>query len=222
MGDIMLIHKDDELYHYGVKGMKWGVRRYRNDDGSLTAAGRRKQAKDEYRTAKKEYNKAYNSAYKYSSHHPISQHITKKGKRESNRRWEEAYDKAEKANKAEVNYKQAKRTYKSERKAEKREATAKRKARESAEDKPILDARKAQEEAVSGMKKQAVNYSMGVLSGDKNMRQAAAKETAKLLNSYIENDATAKQVTYGEARASAILAGIGAATFVGGAIWVNS
>lgn len=33
-----------ELYHYGVKGQKWGVRRYRNPDGSLTAAGK-KQAK---------------------------------------------------------------------------------------------------------------------------------------------------------------------------------
>ena len=29
----------DELGHYGVKGMRWGVRRYQNYDGSLTAAG---------------------------------------------------------------------------------------------------------------------------------------------------------------------------------------
>lgn len=28
-----------ELYHHGVKGMKWGVRRYRNKDGSYTALG---------------------------------------------------------------------------------------------------------------------------------------------------------------------------------------
>ena len=31
-----------ELYHWGVKGMKWGVRRYQDKDGSLTDAGKRR------------------------------------------------------------------------------------------------------------------------------------------------------------------------------------
>jgi acyl carrier protein len=30
----------DELYHHGIKNQKWGLRRYQNEDGSLTALGR--------------------------------------------------------------------------------------------------------------------------------------------------------------------------------------
>ena len=31
----------NELYHFRIKGMKWGVRRYQNKDGSLTTAGKK-------------------------------------------------------------------------------------------------------------------------------------------------------------------------------------
>lgn len=34
--------RNDELYHYGIKGQMWGRRRYQNPDGSLTAAGRKR------------------------------------------------------------------------------------------------------------------------------------------------------------------------------------
>lgn len=33
---------NEELYHHGIQGQKWGVRRYQNEDGSYTDAGRRR------------------------------------------------------------------------------------------------------------------------------------------------------------------------------------
>lgn len=36
---------DNELYHHGVLGQKWGVRRYQNKDGSLTYAGKKRALK---------------------------------------------------------------------------------------------------------------------------------------------------------------------------------
>ena len=44
----------NELYHHGIKGMHWGVRRFQNPDGTLTAAGKRREQSNSDRTARKE------------------------------------------------------------------------------------------------------------------------------------------------------------------------
>lgn len=41
---------NNELCHYGIKGQKWGVRRYQNEDGTRTPLGKKRRAKqDSYR-----------------------------------------------------------------------------------------------------------------------------------------------------------------------------
>lgn len=38
-----IISKDSELYHYGIKGQRWGVRRFQNPDGTYTNAGKQRR-----------------------------------------------------------------------------------------------------------------------------------------------------------------------------------
>ena len=114
----MVYYEDSYLMHHGIKGQKWRTRRWQNSDGTFNEAGKAryfgansdhrpdsvKEAKQKYKAARKEYNKAFNNAYNHN--HPYS--FSKKRREASNARWEEAGAKAEALNKAQKEYKVAK------------------------------------------------------------------------------------------------------------------
>lgn len=62
-----------ELYHHGVKGQKWGRRRYQNKDGSLTPAGIKRYAKKSYAKSSYESNTSLSGKLydKYTGAHKI-------------------------------------------------------------------------------------------------------------------------------------------------------
>ena len=80
------------LIHHGIKGMKWGVRRYQNKDGSLTPAGKKRVSK-EYKKAAyavgskltkngtQMYMDAYNKAVNYMNNGRIEQYNAEQRKK---------------------------------------------------------------------------------------------------------------------------------------------
>lgn len=52
-----------EIYHHGIKGQKWGVRRYQNKDGSLTPAGKKRASNKDIREYKKQVRKEIEDGY---------------------------------------------------------------------------------------------------------------------------------------------------------------
>lgn len=42
MATFYILRSEEDLAHHGIKGMKWGIRRYQNEDGTLTDSGKRR------------------------------------------------------------------------------------------------------------------------------------------------------------------------------------
>lgn len=92
----------NELYHHGVKGMKWGHRK------TLPTSSLRNQVdstKTTYKNAKKAYNKSFNDAYK---HRAEAYSFSKERRKTNDARWAKTLVDANKLDSAKTDYKKAK------------------------------------------------------------------------------------------------------------------
>lgn len=48
-------YSSDVLYHHGILGQKWGIRRFQNSDGTYTEAGKKRRREDSYSEDYKKY-----------------------------------------------------------------------------------------------------------------------------------------------------------------------
>lgn len=85
--------QDEIIYHHGIKGMKWGVRRYQNYDGSYTKRGleRYRSAMDKYESAKSKASEAKEN-YKSGKASKYEYKSAKKKVKEEKKNVSKAYD----------------------------------------------------------------------------------------------------------------------------------
>ena len=98
-------YDSNELYHYGVPGMKWGVRKKQYEERDISS--NYKKAKAAYKTAKKDYNEAFNKYYN-KSYQAYS--LSKKKRAANDERFADAINKGIALDKAKESYKSAKET----------------------------------------------------------------------------------------------------------------
>lgn len=79
----------NELYHHGVKGMKWGHRKALPTSSTYNKV---KNAQSAYKDARKIANKKYNIMYDRAANHPIATNFTKKGRAKYEKAFDEYYD----------------------------------------------------------------------------------------------------------------------------------
>ena len=93
-----MAYDSNYLQHYGIKGQKWGIRRYQNEDGTLTPAGKARYGTDIERTAAKDAQRLSDAKAAYGEGSGVRRRLLNKEINEKlkNKEYRKAYQEAEK------------------------------------------------------------------------------------------------------------------------------
>lgn len=172
-----MVIPESYLMHHGVKGQKWGVRRYQNPDGTLTAAGRQRYGSEEvynkavaYKNADKAFSKSYRQYYNKS----MQAYSLNEKKREANtERLSKALSDYDTLMEAKKNYKNAKTEYRKDAVKKYKDAFNKHSAAQDKNDEAKLKVDELYESLGRTRTTRALNAAIGVSAEAKRYNKAA-------------------------------------------------
>ena len=170
---MVYVNNSNELYHYGVKGMRWGHRKASYQNTATSDLRKRYDAaKADKKAANKAYTKAFNKAYNRSYD---TYSLSKKRRDASNERWNDAAEKGAKSYEADQAFKKVK----NERKTAIKSTTKQLNKSASFKDKLLYS---------EGTRKKAAKYivdnNMSVSEATKKANSEALRNTAVVLGAY--------------------------------------
>lgn len=208
----------DELYHYGILGMRWGHRRYQNANSSYTSAGKKRYQSTGIRAAiaRHQNEKVDNSFKKWKENSQKRADAIELGKKKNLA--QRAYEN-DKSNKDLKNkYKEAKKAYKDAYKGNTtyRKGQIRKEVGSDLSRKYLSEARKVKKEMIKNPNDQSLQKKYNNLMSKHDIERAKARKAPDVAAKRSARKASMKRMMTMSAKAAA-----GTAVAVGGAYVVN-